>query len=143
MNGTQSARVALGIAGAVVGLGSVLPWITVSSGLGSVSVNGTDDGRDGWITLGLAVVVIVVVLVPWSKTWRALLATVLGLVAFGVGVYDWVDIRNKITDLPDAFHGSVGFGLWLTIFAALAVIGCGIWFYAADDPADGFTAPAR
>jgi hypothetical protein len=59
------------------------------------------------------------------------------LIALAVGLYDWVDIRDQIDNAQGAsplVQGSVGNGLWLTLFASVAVMGLSSWLYRLDRP---------
>lgn len=136
LQGIQRARIALGVAGAALILGALMAWIKVSGPLGiSFTVNGTDDTRDGWVTLVCGVIVIAVVLFLQSVPARSIVTGVIGLAALGVAVYDWSDVRDRIDKAQKAsptIHGSVGMGLWLTLFAAAAVVGLSIWLYKLD-----------
>lgn len=108
----------IGLGGAVaIALGSVLPWASINTALGSVSVNGTDG--DGVLTLGCAVVAVVGFAVR-----RPLLALIPAAIGLAIGVFDLIDINRNIGGIDTEFaRASVGFGLWLLVAGGvLAVI---------------------
>lgn len=133
----QRARIGLGVAGGALVLGALMPWAEASGPLGvSFAVKGTDGSNDGWATLVCGAVVIGVVAMQTVRR-RAVIAGLCGVIALAVGLYDWVDIRDQIDNAPGAspfVQGSVGKGLWLTLLAAVAVMGLSIWLYRLDRP---------
>ena len=107
--------------GAVLALGSVLPWATVSSAFGSISVNGTSG--DGGITLVLGVIAIVmgVLLVRGFVATGWLVGTgAVFLVALGVSLHDASDVSSVSSRISNDIGLSVGFGLWLCLLASIA-----------------------
>jgi hypothetical protein len=114
--------------GAVV-LGSVMPWVSVATGFGSVSVAGTDG--DGVITLvaGIAAAILSAV----RKRLAALI--IFGVTALVAG-YDVINVRQTAADVSTDFaRASVGWGLWLTLAGALAGLVLA-WISAADTSRD-------
>lgn len=84
--------------GAVVGLalmvvGAIGPWASV---LGVITIDGTDDGKDGWIVLGGAVVgaVFVGLFVLTRRRWLLLLAVLAGAAGVATAAYDIGDIKS-------------------------------------------------
>lgn len=108
-------KVALGGAG-LAALGSLLPWASVTSIFGTISVNGTDG--DGIITLVLAIVAGGLVLARKAPVAALVLLAIVALVA----VIDIADIAGAVDDeeLGDFATVSVGFGLWLVALGAAA-----------------------
>ena len=108
-------------AGALLALGSLLPWATVSSGFGSISVNGTSG--DGGITLvfGVIAVVMGVLLARGFVATGWLVGTgVVFLVALGVSLHDASDVSSVSNQLAADVGVNVGFGLWLCLLASIA-----------------------
>ncbi|WP_440714037.1 hypothetical protein [Gordonia sp. FQ] len=106
----------------LVAVAAFLPWVT----LGALSVSGLDDGRDGTITLGLAVIVGILAVISGVirkpsgvHLASGIVATLGGLLVAAVGVVDIVDITG------DGLVG-VGIGLTLTLIFGLALLGAGI-----------------
>lgn len=98
-----------------------LPWVT----LGALNVAGTDDGRDGWITLGIAVIVGIVAAVsalirkPSGIHLAAgILAVIGGLLVAGIGMIDIADVNEK--------GFGVGSGLTLTLILGILLLVAGI-----------------
>ncbi len=108
-------------AGVLVVLGSLLPWATVSSGIGSLSVDGTSG--DGKLTLILGVIALVmgVVLLQRGAGVGWLVGTgVVFLVTLGVSIKDASDISSFGDQVTALVGVHVGFGLWLCILGSIA-----------------------
>lgn len=91
-------------------IAAVLPWATLTTGFGSVSRNGMDDGGDGVFTAALGVIGLLAAL----QAGRALIVTLIaGVLVAGIGVIDIMDV----SDLGEGV--SVGAGLYLTVFAGV------------------------
>ena len=108
-----------GAAGVV--LGSMAPWVEVSSDVLSASRRGIDG--DGVITLGLAVLVAVLFTVPMRRRISGMLVLGIGVVAALVAGYELFDLSSKTGDVRATVDVSVtpGVGLLLTAAAALVV----------------------
>jgi len=113
---------ALAAASAVLVLiGSLTPWATY----GDLSASGTDDGKDGVITLICALLAVGTVaattfLVAGVPRIVAQWATVvLGLAVVVIAIID-------IFDINDTDPLSVGWGLWLVLLAGIAVTVVGV-----------------
>lgn len=100
-------------------IGAVLPWATVDTFLGNLSVSGTDG--DGQIVIGLAIVAGLAVAgsLLLKRRWLAVLAAVLGIASAAITVYDWSELARLI---EGAGAGDVGVGSGL-VLATLASIG--------------------
>ncbi len=110
------------VAAALILLGSFLPWATVSSAFGSVSVKGTEG--DGVLTLLLALALAVLFGV-W-KRGTAIAAVVLGAIVVMTAVYDLVDLAS-VADKLDGFGDiSPGAGLIMVLLGGLAATGCAV-----------------
>lgn len=83
--------------GALLAVGSFLPWITLTQGGVSDSATGMD-GSDGWVTLTAGLVAVAVGAIALRASRRALgvLAMVAGLVGAGLGVYDALTVKDSI-----------------------------------------------
>lgn len=125
---------ALGGAGLVVG--AMLPWVTIEALSISRSVNGLDDGRDGWFTLAVGAVALMALL--GRRSLRALVALLAGGVGVAVAVIDISDTQDKIGKLEEsgrqyAAQGHIGIGLWLTAAgAAVLLLGALVSFGEKD-----------
>ena len=128
-------------AGFALVLAAFMPWISVTAPLlGTMTRAGTDGGGDGWIVVGLGIVVIVAGALMQRNDTAIIkvLAAVLGVGAGGVGILDLVEVNRRAAEARDAFTadgddpfgiGSAfasatsinpGFGLYLTVGAGLA-----------------------
>lgn len=103
-------------ASAVIVLGSVLPWATVSTPFGSISAAGTEG--DGVITLILGVIAVVGFAVQ-----RFRLASIPAGLALATGVFDLVNVSRTIGDVDSEFaRASVGYGLWLVVAGGVVAV---------------------
>ena len=104
------------LAGVGVGIGSLLPWVTVISIFGSISVAGTQG--DGKITLGLAVAVVIGFLT--RLRWLQWLAS---LGALAVGGYDLINVSRAIGDAESEYvKASTGYGLYIAVGSAVLAL---------------------
>ena len=102
----------IGIAGGVLAIvGAFLVWATVSAGPFSVDVNGTDEGKDGTITLILAIVAVAAIWFIEKKPWVAWVALAAAVLVLLVGLYDTIDISSTSEEGAEV---KVGIGLWMT-----------------------------
>jgi Protein of unknown function (DUF2510) len=122
---TSPAPWIIAVAGALAIVGSILPWATVRTGFGELSVSGTDG--DGVITLVLGIALVGLGLCGFTRA-RQILSGVSLLPALGVGaiaLIDIVDVSNVADELGSDFaQVSIGSGLWVCLAAAvLALVG--------------------
>jgi len=118
---TQLGYVAAGAA-VVAAVGSVLPWASAQSGLGSISITGTDG--DGVLTLWLAVLVAVLAF-PLATGFRRRrpLALLGALALVALSAYDLVNMSNRLIDASrESTHASVGYGLWVVVAGAVVAV---------------------
>jgi hypothetical protein len=127
-----SGRIALAaIAGFAVLLlivGSVGTWVDVQATSGAFHVGQTKGGldRDGAITLGIAIVCLILVGV-WAARLGPPVAriAIAGVIAFFgflgviIAIADIADVQSKGNSIVDA---SAGWGLWLCLVASLALL---------------------
>ena len=106
-------------------IGAFLPWATVDTALGSLSVSGTDS--DGIITLVIALAVGGALAGASLADNRALLyggACLGALAVVIVGIVNMVDVADIIElNRPGLFEASIGSGLWLTVLGGLVSVG--------------------
>lgn len=97
--GAPTAAIVAIVGGALLAVGSFLPWAEVSGSGASVTAKGLD-GSDGYITLAAGLVAVVVGLVMLRATRRAVavLAILAGLVGGGLAVYDAVTAKDSVLD---------------------------------------------
>lgn len=117
MEQTGTSRAPIGAILAIVGgalllVGSFLPWAEVSGGGQSVSAKGVD-GSDGYVTIaaGLIALVAGIMLLRQSKRVLAILALIAGLIGGGLGLYDALTAKDNVLDaaaeeLAPTFGGS-------------------------------------
>ena len=117
----QFAAYAVAAGAAMLVVGSFLPWAKVTAtflGAYSSTISGVDNGRHGWISVGLGLAMGVVAwqfLAAAKAGTRApiVLALLVSLAAIGLTVYEWIDISNALdevkslipaqAELPDDF----------------------------------------
>ena len=108
-----------------LGIGTFLPWATIRSALGSVSVSGYD--RDGMFTGGIGVVILLIAVLHKGKPGAlysvicSLFAIVSGLILF----YDLTNVKTAIENVDSQYlSASIGPGLYVSLIGALfALIG--------------------
>jgi len=104
--------------GAVVAIGSFMPWASALGGL--VSKSGIDGG-DGWITLllGLGVVGLGIAIGCKQGTLPLpIITAVLGLAATALAAFEVSDVHDRQLD--------TGAGLWIILIAGLLVLGSSV-----------------
>lgn len=117
----------VGAATIVVGIGSVMPWLTTSWTLGRMNVIGTD--ADGKVTILAATAAIVAIAIAAKTRSQSQSLPGLGLLAAAIvtatATYDTVTIRSTVTASSGGSRlltTTVGTGLWIVDGAALALI---------------------
>lgn len=112
------------VGGLTIIIGSLLPWVTVSSGFGSFSAAGTEG--DGQITLALGAITIIVALGKFARAGRTTALNVLlllcGLVALGIAIYDIGNVGSAMSDTVAFARGSVGVGLYIVVLGGFVTL---------------------
>jgi uncharacterized membrane protein (TIGR02234 family) len=155
--------------GALLIVGSFLPWAEVSGGGQSVSAKGVD-GSDGYVTIatGLVALVAGIMLLRQPKRVLAILVLVAGLLGGGLGLYDALTAKDNVLDaaaeelaptlggsaeqvrvlLDEAIDAgqlsiSMSFGIFVVIAGgALALVGGFLSMRGSDESGAGSTSPA-
>ncbi len=133
------------IAALIVLIGSMLPWVTVSTPFDQPSQAGTDG--DGKITLTLAVLALLAIGSLFVTASRTLIGPVsfflllLGAATTAVAMYDIVELKNTLRGAPEfADFVSVGVGLYMALAGGLGLMTCaafGLYKRFGDDEEDG------
>lgn len=150
--GAPTAGIVAIVGGALLALGSFLPWAEVSGSGASVTANGLD-GSDGYITLAAGLIAVVGGLVMLRPTRRAVavVAIFAGLLGGGLALYDALTAKDSVLDaaadqlaptfgvstdqvraaLDQAVDSgqlgvSIGVGLYVTMAGGLAAIVGGV-----------------
>jgi hypothetical protein len=122
----------------VMVIGSFGPWAKV---LSLVTVNGTDDGGDGWVVIGAAAVGVVALLLWRMRSRGWLIVTVL---AAGAGlattIYDRIDLEGTTEGVDIGSFVDASWGIYVAMLgsASLALAAIAGWMLAqapADTPA--------
>jgi hypothetical protein len=120
-------------AGALIMLGSFLPWVTVHAVfLGSLNKNGTEG--DGIITLlfGLAMFLYGVARLVTRGLPKVFVITpfAIAVVTAAIALYDMVDVQSHIGDLQSEAEGlvtaDIGVGLWIVLIGAILAAAAGV-----------------
>lgn len=117
------------VGGLLVGVGSFLPWATISSAFtGDLTVSGT--AADGKITLVIGIAILLVaalrMLRPSTPALVQRLSILFGAVVVVVGIMDVINVSTVSTEVggQSIASVSVGFGLYVVIVGGLlAVVG--------------------
>ncbi|HEX6393932.1 MAG TPA: hypothetical protein VFZ97_10850 [Acidimicrobiales bacterium] len=148
-SGITASRVVLLLTGVLLIVGSVSPWISVSLFGNTVSVDGTDRAisnaitMNGWITVALGIVMILVgtLMMTSSQTVLQLLALSVSAMALAFTTYFVVRVVQELSRADAAtarfslvgrsvpVHEHIAWGLILLLVAAVVgVIGSGVDF---------------
>ena len=103
---------------AVMVIGAVGTWASASAFGVSVSINGTDGGRDGIVVIICAVLLVLAALVRNRVT--AVVGLLAALGAAATCIYDMTDIQSKA-------GLSVGWGLWVALVASIVAVVDAVW----------------
>jgi hypothetical protein len=105
-------------------VGAVGPWAKVLF----VTIDGTDDGKDGWIVVGAAAVAVIALLITAlvRRRWLAVLSVLAGSAAAATAAYDISDINSF------GGHGIVSaeWGIYLALAGSIALVLSSIWVIA-------------
>ena len=113
------------IAAALIVIGSVLPWASIDLGFISETIGGLDG--DGGITLVLGLIVGGLgIASKGRKKGLAIGALVAAALTALIAVIDIADVSSTFDGLALDSGVSVGYGLWLVLFASLAAIGAAV-----------------
>jgi 4-hydroxybenzoate polyprenyltransferase len=115
----------LASAGVMV-LGSIGPWLKVR---GLATINGTDDGHDGWVVLVAAAVGAVAILLSTrARPWFLLAALAAG-VGLATTIYDRVDLEGTAGGVDVGRFFDAGWGLYAAMVGSgsLAVAAAAGW----------------
>jgi hypothetical protein len=93
-------------------LGSLGPWVDVG---GFVSIDGTDDGRDGWVVIGAAAIGAFAFLL-WMRDRRwSILAAVAAGVGIATTVYDRLDLEGTVSGIDVGKFLDTDWGLYVAM----------------------------
>lgn len=98
------------VSAVVLIVAAYLPWGSTEN----VTVLGVF-GKDTIITIGIGILAILFLLTKKIPTWVSL---ILGLIALGTGVNDYVSLSNVL----QGNGGTIGSGMYLTLLGALGVV---------------------
>ena len=115
------------VSAVVMVIGSFGPWAKV---LGLVTVNGTDDGGDGWVVIGAAAVG-ALAMVLWSMRGRRwlILAVLAGGAGLATTIYDRVDLEGTTNGVDIGSLVDASWGIYVAMIgsASLAVAAIAGW----------------
>jgi hypothetical protein len=93
-------------------LGSLGPWVDVGS---FVSIDGTDDGRDGWVVIDAAAIGAFAFLL-WMRDRRwSILAAVAAGVGIATTVYDRLDLEGTVSGIDVGKFLDADWGLYVAM----------------------------
>lgn len=114
----------------VMVIGSFGPWAKV---LGLITVNGTDDGGDGWVVIVAAAVGAVALLLWRVRSRRWLILTVIAAAAgLATTIYDRVDLEGTTDGLDVGSLVDAAWGIYVAMIgsASLALAATVGWMLA-------------
>ena len=92
-----------------------MPWVTINTAFGSISLNGTEG--DGVITLVVGIIIGILVL-----TKKCLALVIISAITAAVLVYDFFNVSNSIDIDSDFASVSVGWGLIVATLSGIAAV---------------------
>lgn len=128
----RTAAIVTALGGALMVIGSFMPWITARTGFGSLDVAGTTG--DGVFTLILGALIGLGAVVsldrPASGLARGGIITA-GMIGFLLGLFEWSNVNQRIADITtDVVAASVGPGIYLLLIGAATVVAGGFRMHA-------------
>ena len=111
--------------GALIALGSFLPWMSATTIFGTLSKSGLDGGGDGLFTLAVGALFVVLGLTALSgvSDRRRWITVALGSVLAILLVVELVDLNKRVAGIPTSpfAYANVGPGIWV-LFLGTAVV---------------------
>lgn len=139
MNRRTAAIIAI-VGAVMLGVGTLLPWATITTGFGSASVNGIEG--DGVIVLAIATLIGIIAVASMDRPGRAaplVIAVAAGLALVALFI-DYAGVSERLQDASSSVaRASIGTGLYLCLAGAgVALIGAIFLFPGHEEaPADG------
>lgn len=121
--GSSGALVCVLVGAALLVIGALLPWATISGPFFNFSANGVEG--DGVFTLVAGLVVAAIITLGKARRGAAVASLIIGGLAGMLTVFTMANVSNAIDEAEATeFAGvaSVGVGLWLTGVAAVVVL---------------------
>lgn len=143
---TRLASICMLVGAAIAVIGTLLPWIKVSTGFGDVSRNGLDFSGDATFILlfGVACGAAAVARLAGAG-WRGFVGpttSIIGLVAAAVAIYDYTQVNNRVTGTGRMVAATVGSGVYLCIVGSvLMTVGAGL-LWGVDESKPELSEPA-
>lgn len=110
-----------GVIGALlVAIGSIMPWASVTTAFGGMTVAGTDG--DGKITLAAgAVLAAGAALAGWRRNlWLRIAQLNAGVAVLVLAIYELIHVSNGVSEASSEYAlGSTGSGLYVLVIGAL------------------------
>jgi hypothetical protein len=112
------------VSAVVMVIGSFGPWAKV---LGLLTVNGTDEGGDGWVVIGAAAVG-VVALVLWRMRGRGwlVLTELAAAAALATTIYDRIDLEGTTDGVDVGALVDASWGIYVAMIGSASLAGAAI-----------------
>jgi hypothetical protein len=115
----RQAAILVTVGGLLVAVGSLLPWITLTSGFGSASVAGIEG--DGILTLILGGVIALLGFLAYGGTGPRFVTFLLSVGALAFGGWELVTLSGKLSS-TDTARVAVGMGLYIVVGGAVVAL---------------------
>ena len=118
------------VSAVVMVIGSFGPWAKV---LGVLTVNGTDDGGDGWVVIVAAAIGVVALFLWRARSNRWLLLTVVAAAAaLATTIYDRIDLEGTTNGVDVGALVDASWGIYVAMIgsASLALAAVVGWMLA-------------
>ena len=101
--------------GIAIAIGSVLPWVNLTSGLvGTISMAGTEG--DGILTLGAGIIVALLGAAAYARGSKTAAAGTIAMsLAAGYVAVQTLFNLSENTGVSEGIRSSIGMGLWITL----------------------------
>jgi hypothetical protein len=126
-------RVSVITTAAVMIIGAVGTWASASVFGTSISVSGTDGGRDGVIIIACAVLLAIAALA--QNRFTGVVGLLAAIAAAATCIYDLTDIQGT-----DGL--TVGWGLWVALVGSVVAVLDAVWLLAKGGRKDDEAPPA-
>jgi hypothetical protein len=132
--------VAAGVSLILMVVGAVGPWAKVFD---TITINGTTEGRDGWIVIVAAAIGLVGLIVVGAtrRRWFALIPLFAAAVAGATAAYDIADVNS----LYNGRVASAQWGLYVALVGSVGLMLASVWAIAEvrRSPSATTVAPAE
>jgi hypothetical protein len=103
----------------VMVIGAFGPWAKVLF----ITVNGTDDGKDGWVVVGAAVLagMLLLLYIRFRARWLPVLTLLIGFAGAATAAYDIHDISSAFAGTIAEDVATASWGIYVALIGSLSL----------------------